>query len=83
LASGLTRNQGAPLENADEIGTSPRSAAPAAANGAADDASIDASAQRAALIAGDDAELGEVLDCWATLPAAIQQAILTLVRSCK
>ena len=34
-----------------------------------------------ALAAGDDPELGEVLDRWATLPAAIRRAVMSLVRS--
>jgi len=86
LAEQLTVNQGAPLPNAEENGTSQESAALQLAVSAETGADrsgppSNSTGQLTARAVGGDAELAEVLDGWATLPEAIRSAILTLVRA--
>jgi hypothetical protein len=86
LAEQLTLNQCATPPNAEENGTSLLSAARGAAVGAesarrSGDELGRGAVQRAALVAGDDDDLAELLDRWAALPDVIRRAVMALVRT--
>jgi hypothetical protein len=73
---------GSAPENAEKFGTSHASAAPGAENERSEgDTTGCVAGQGTAPAALDDAELAQVLNRWATLPVAIRQAVLVLVRS--
>jgi hypothetical protein len=88
LAEQLTLNQFEPLANAEKLGTSLAGAAPRAAGSAEDVGRLDHAPsgepwQVAAQAPGDNADLAEVMDRWATLPEAIRLAILSLLQTVK
>jgi hypothetical protein len=86
LASGLTRDQGAPIENAEEFDPSSGSAARGAAIGAESEADLAVARpgrerQGGTSRAVDEPDLSEVISRWATLSDAVRLAILALVRT--
>ena len=86
VARHLNSNQLQNGENAEEYGNTEQRAAPGAAVSAENagkhaNAAVSTEANRTTPVTGNDADLTEVANRWATLPEAVRLAVMALARS--